>query len=166
MSRTNETRHIKWYETCKCKCRLDASVCNNNQRWNNDKCRCQCKELIDKGVWDKGNAWNPSNCECECGKSCDVGEYLDYENCKCRKRLVDKLVEECNENIDQAKLAEKALFQDVNECICSYTVFIVLAVIVLTVSIGSGAYFVYYKYIKSDKENVSIYDYAYQAKNY
>ena len=29
MSRTNETRHIKWHETCKCKCRLDASVCNN-----------------------------------------------------------------------------------------------------------------------------------------
>ena len=24
MSRTNETRHIKWHETCKCKCRLDA----------------------------------------------------------------------------------------------------------------------------------------------
>ena len=24
MSRTNETRHIKWYETCKCKCRLDS----------------------------------------------------------------------------------------------------------------------------------------------
>ena len=32
MSRTTETRHIKWYETCKCKCRLDASVCNNKQR--------------------------------------------------------------------------------------------------------------------------------------
>ena len=32
MSRTNETRHIKWYETCKCKYRLDASVCNNKQR--------------------------------------------------------------------------------------------------------------------------------------
>ena len=32
MSRTNETRHIKWHETCKCKCRLDASVCNNKQR--------------------------------------------------------------------------------------------------------------------------------------
>ena len=38
MSRTNETRHIKWHETCKCKCRLDASVCNNKQRWNEDKC--------------------------------------------------------------------------------------------------------------------------------
>ena len=46
MSRTNETRHIKWHETCKCKCRLDASVCNNKQRWNDDKCRCECKELI------------------------------------------------------------------------------------------------------------------------
>ena len=24
MSRINETRHIKWHETCKCKCRLDT----------------------------------------------------------------------------------------------------------------------------------------------
>ena len=31
MSRTNEKRDIKWHETCKCKCRLDASVCNNKQ---------------------------------------------------------------------------------------------------------------------------------------
>ena len=94
MSRTNETRPIEWHETCKCKCRLNACVCNNTQRWNDDKCRCECKELIDKGVCDKGSIWNPSNCECECDKSCDVGEYLDYENCKCRKRLVDKLVDQ------------------------------------------------------------------------
>ena len=32
MKRTIERRHIKWHETCKCKCRLDASVCNNKQR--------------------------------------------------------------------------------------------------------------------------------------
>ena len=36
MSRANETRHIKWHETCKCKCRLDANACNNKQRWNDD----------------------------------------------------------------------------------------------------------------------------------
>ena len=30
MSKTNETRHIKWHEQCKCKSRLDASVCNKN----------------------------------------------------------------------------------------------------------------------------------------
>ena len=29
VSRTNESRYIKWHEACKCKCRLDASVCNN-----------------------------------------------------------------------------------------------------------------------------------------
>ena len=48
---------------------------------------------------DKGFIWNPSNCECECDKSCDIGEYLDYKNCKCRKKIIDKLVEECSENI-------------------------------------------------------------------
>ena len=32
MSRNNETRHLKWHETCKCKCWLDSSVCNNKQR--------------------------------------------------------------------------------------------------------------------------------------
>ena len=34
---------------------------------------------------------NPNNCECGCDKSCDIGEYLDYSNCKCRKKLVDPL---------------------------------------------------------------------------
>ena len=61
---TNETRYIKWHETCKCKCRLDVSVCNNKQICNEDKCRCECKELIGKGVYDKGVYWNPSNCVC------------------------------------------------------------------------------------------------------
>ena len=145
MSRTNETRHIEWHETCKCKCRLDASVCNNKQRWNDDKCRCECKELIDKGVCDKGFIWNPSNCECECDKSCDVGEYLDYENCKCRKKLIDKLTEECTENIDEVKIADE------NECVCSYTICVVLAVIALAISIGICAYFIYSRwYLKKD----------------
>ena len=85
MSRTNESRHIKWHQTCKYKCRLDGSVCNNKKRWNEDKCMCECKELIDKGVCDKWFIWNPSNCECEYDKPCDIGEYLDHENCKCRK---------------------------------------------------------------------------------
>ena len=82
MSRTNETRHIEWHETCRCECRLDAIVCNNKQRWRKNIWRCECTELIDKGVCDKGSTWNPSHCECECDKSCDIGEYLHYENCK------------------------------------------------------------------------------------
>ena len=54
MSGTNETRFIEWHETCKCKFRLDAVVCNNKQRWNKNKCKCECKKLIDKGIFDKG----------------------------------------------------------------------------------------------------------------
>ena len=40
-SRTNKTKHIKWHETFKRKFRLDASVSNNKQRWNDDKCQCE-----------------------------------------------------------------------------------------------------------------------------
>ena len=139
MSRTNETRHIKWYETCKCKCRLDAIICNNKQRWNKDKCRYECKELIDKDFCDKGYIWNPCNCEWECEKSCDIGEYLDYENC--RKRLVDKLIDECNENIDEEV---KTLDKDENKC-SSCILYIVLLSIFFTTNVGIGAYFAYYK---------------------
>ena len=69
------------------------------------KCRCKCKELIDKGICHKEFIWNPSNCECECHKTFDIGEYLDYENCKCRKNLVDKLIDEFTETIEEVKLA-------------------------------------------------------------
>ena len=74
LSRTNKARHIKWNETCKCKCRLDESVCNSTHHWNRDKCRCKCEELIGKGICDKGFIWNQSNCKCECDKLCKVGE--------------------------------------------------------------------------------------------
>ena len=74
MSRTNETRHIKCHEIFKCNCRLGSSVCNNKQRWNNDKCRCECKELLGNGRCDKGFIWNLSSCECECDKLCGVEE--------------------------------------------------------------------------------------------
>ena len=92
MSFSNQTRHIEWHETCKCKCRLESSVCNNKQRWNEDKCRCECKEeLSDKESCDK-DLFGILVFVTECDKSCDIGEYLDYENCKCRKKVVGELV--------------------------------------------------------------------------
>ena len=149
MSRNYKARHIQWHETCKCKCRLDASVCNNKSRWHEDKCRCECKELIDKGVCDEGFIWNPSNCECECDKSCDIGEYLDYENCKCRKNFVDKLVEECTEKVEEVKLVGITSAEDKNKhknkC-SSCTLYIVLFSIIFS------TYFAYYKYMNRDKK--------------
>ena len=99
--------------------------------------------MIDKGVCDKGFIWNPSNCECECDKSCDIGEYLDYENCKCRKKLVDKLVEECTENIEETKLVENENNHKCSSC----TLFIVLFSLSFAINIGIAIYFVYYKYM-------------------
>ena len=58
------------------------------------------KKLGNKSVCDRGFALNPSNCECECNKSCDFSEYIDYKNCNYRKRLVNELIDECNETID------------------------------------------------------------------
>ena len=99
MSRNNEKRHVLMHGTCTFKCKLDASVCNYKQRWNNNKCRYECKELIDKSRCDEGFTWNPSICECTCDKSYDAREHLDFENCKYRKELVDKLVLECEDEV-------------------------------------------------------------------
>ena len=119
MSRTNETRHTEWHETCKCEWKCEANACNNKQLWNKDKCWCECKELIDKGVCDKGFIRNPSNCEFEYHKACDVGEYLDHENCKCRKKLVAPLIEECTEIAEEVKLAKITLAETENSSKCS-----------------------------------------------
>ena len=160
ISRTNETKHIKWHKTCKCRYRLDASVCINKQRWNEDKCRCECEDLIGKGMCDKGFIWNPSNCECECDKSCDIGEYLDYKNCKCRKRIIDKIVEECSENVNANEMLYNETLNasplNVYEKVCnSCKVYIVLQyiysiysmvyiVIFLIVSICICSVFIYF----------------------
>ena len=85
--------------------------------------------MINKGVCNKRFIWNPSNCECKCEKLCDVGEYLDYINCKCRKRLVDKLIEECTENDKEAKITGITLFEcnpveNKNKCRSSCTIYV------------------------------------------
>ena len=94
---------------------------------------------------DKGFIWNPSNCECECDKTCDIGEYLDYENCKCRKKLVDKLVDECTETIEEVKLAQITLAENESENkFSSCTVYIILMIVVFIIFTGITTYFVYY----------------------
>ena len=99
--------------------------------------------LIKVCVYDKESTSDPSNCKCECDKSSDVGEYLDYENCECRKNLVDKLVEECTENVDEVKIAGITLAGHENVCVCSCTIYFVLIAVIFTISIGISVYFVY-----------------------
>ena len=47
--------------------------------------------------------WNPSTCTCECDRSCKTGQYLDYKNCVCRKRIIDDLIEQCTSIVDMAQ---------------------------------------------------------------
>ena len=159
MSRANETRYIERHKTCKCKSRLDVSVCNNKQRWNEDKCKCACKELSNRGLCGKGFIWNPSNCECECDKSCDMGEYLDFKNYKCRKKITDKLVEEYSKNIYENETLDinplDAIPLNVYKNVCnSCMVYIVLFVVFLITSICICSFFIYFHwYLK--KDNIS-----------
>ena len=107
--------------------------------------------MIDKGVCKKGFIWNPSNCECKCDKSCDIGEYLDYSNCKCRKRLVNKLIEERTENIEEKRLVKKTSAENKHKC-SSCTVYIVLFSVIFIINIGIGIYSCWY--LKKDIPSV------------
>ena len=97
-----------------------------------------------EGICDKEFIWNPSNCECECDNSCDIGEYLDYENYKCRKKLIDKLIDQCTEIIEEVKLAKITLAKNENENKNSpCTLYIVLMIAICTIFTGITIYFVY-----------------------
>ena len=111
--------------------------------------------MIDKSICDKRFIWNPTNCEYECEKSYDAWEYLDYENCKCWKLLVDKLVEECSENINDNILTSVTLNYYKN-VYGSCTIYIVLLVIFHIHLIRISCTFVYfYWYLKKDHGNIT-----------
>ena len=101
----NETRNVLWHESCKCVYKLNSSVCNNKQIWNDDTCRCDCNEDF-AGIINcaKGYTWNPSTCECQCDTWCKPGQYLDHKNCICKNKLIGRLIEECTSIINETMI--------------------------------------------------------------
>ena len=110
-------------------------------------------------MYDKRFIWNPSNCECECDKLCGIGEFLDYRSCKCKNKIIDKLLEECSENIDGNKthynetldaiLLNKipldAIPLNVYKKVCnSCTIYIVLFAVFFITSICISSVFIYF----------------------
>ena len=67
MARTNETRHMEWHKTCKCKCRLDAS---DNL--------CDIGEYLDYKKWKCKKRFNDKLVE-ECSKNIDGNKMLHNE---------------------------------------------------------------------------------------
>ena len=150
MQRTNETSHIECNQNCKCRCRFDASVCNNKQHGDKDKCRCECKELIGKGRCNKGFIWNPSMWEYESDKSCELGEYLDYKILNIEKKIADKLIEEWSENNDGNKMIYNAILIEKVCYSCTIFVLLLLLLFILLIickSIGS-AFFLFWLVVK------------------
>ena len=115
-----------------------------------NKCECECKELIDKGICDKGFILNRSNCDCECDKSRDVGDYLEYKSCKCRNKLVEKLVEECSKNIDGNKMLHNETLvvipmNDYKKVCNSCPIYIVLFAVFFITRIYISSVFIYFQ---------------------
>ena len=70
-----------------------------------------------------------------------------------KKRLVNKLVGECNETIHEVKLIKITLAESENRYKCnSCILYIALFSIFFTINVGIGAYFVYYKYVDRNKK--------------
>ena len=76
--------------------------------------------------------------------------------------MIDKLVDEGDENIDE----EVKIVSENNNKLNSCIFYIILFSILFMINVGIGAYFVYYKYMNRNKQNLSIDHYVSQAKNY
>ena len=108
LMRLNETRNVLWHKSCKCVCKLNSSVCNNKQIWNDDACRYDYNEDFAGVVGcDKAHTWNPSTCECQCYMWCKPGQYLDHKNCICKNKLIGRLIEECTSVIKETMINNK-----------------------------------------------------------
>ena len=84
----------------------------------------------------------------------DVGELLDNENCKRRKRLIDKLVEEYCENIDRNEVIYNGNLNDYENLCNSCAIYIILFVIFLKTNISISSAFIYFHwYLKRINTN-------------
>ena len=140
----------------KCKVRPEIFYINNNNHIyyplsiKVNKCSGSC---IDKGACDKGFIWNPGNCECECDKSCNVGECLDYSDCKCKKKLANRLIDECIETIEETKIVNITVGnKNYYEC-TSCIVYIVLMIVAFTIFIAITVYLIYYNWYLINNNN-------------
>ena len=122
-------------------CKLNSSVCNNKQIWNDDTCRCDYNEDF-AGIINcaKGHTWNPSICECQCDKWYKPGQYLDHKNCVCKNKLIGRLIEECTSFINETMINNN------KDNITNNNTYLVLFIIFLIGCIMLLIGFIYYYY--------------------
>ena len=134
VSWSNQTKQIKWHESCACECRLNSIICNNKQKWNKDKCRCEY--LINKKCGSK--FWNPDSCKCQ------------Y-----RKKAAHLLAKECEKIIDNKTAPVKKYSKTVSVKNCNSfgpcKPYIASSILFLLVSVIITGFFVYF-YVNSQSK--------------
>ena len=66
--------------------------------------------------------------------------------------MVNKLIDDCNETIDEVKLTKITFAENENSCKCNTCIlYIVLFSIFFSVNVGIATYFVYYKYLNHNE---------------
>ena len=63
---------------------------------------------------------------------------LDYASCNCRKRLIDKLVKECDKDIDGNEMVYNATLNDYGRVCKSCTLYMLLLIIKFRIIVGIG----------------------------
>ena len=130
MWRTNETRHIKYHETYKCRCRLDASFSNNKQRWIKIKADVNVKNWSTEEFVIKDLFGILANV--------NVINYVMLEN---------KLVQESSEKIDGNETNHNDYKNVCNSCTGYIVLFVIAFLTIICIKI---AFIYFYWYLKSD----------------
>ena len=53
----NETKTMRKHISWNFKCKFNSTICNSNQKWNNETCQCKCKHYR---TCNKDYSWNPN----------------------------------------------------------------------------------------------------------
>ena len=83
---------------------------------------------------------------------CNTSQYLDYLDCKCKKKIIDLIVEKCTEYDNKTKIVNKTDNKTDNKIIVPKTVknsckvYIILTLISIVISTVYTIYFVYYNW--------------------
>ena len=87
---------------------------------------------------------------------CNTGQYLDYLDCKCKKKIIDLIVEKCikyDDDDDKTRLVNKNVTKNdnqtkkVNKTVKnSCQVYIVLTIVSIVISTVYTIFFVYYNW--------------------
>ena len=88
--------------------------------------------------------WNPSTYECN--KACKSDEYLTTKNFSCKKRLIGKLVLECEDkilNTIETSLDDKKKYHTKKDSYLIHTILLVTICLFLTIVIFISCYCYY-----------------------